>query len=59
MTYDQIKNTNLYEVQLFNDERTIITEKEAKVLCPKKLEAFQGGRDSENVEEDKEYIEIL
>ena len=46
-------------MQLFNDEKTKITEEEAKINCPKKLEAFKAGRDTDDVEEDSDYLKLL
>jgi hypothetical protein len=57
--YDLTKNASIFHVQLFNDEKVWLSECEAKVNCPKKLEAFKAGKDNNEVEEDREYIDLL
>jgi hypothetical protein len=39
--FDILNNGSKYLVQLFNDEKCWISEAEALVICPLKLEAFK------------------
>jgi hypothetical protein len=57
--FDRTKNASIFQVQLFNDEKVWISEQEAKVNCPKKLEAYKAGKDNDDVEEDRDYIQLL
>ena len=57
--FDLTKNASIFKVLLFNDEKVWISEQEAKVNCPKKLEAYKAGKDNDEVEEDRDYIQLL